>query len=148
MPRALSSSTPLVCPSSVETGDGRPLEAGELALPWSSSSSGLTASLLGAGVKEEPEVVPADFVRDFVAAGVDVVGRVGSGAGEPVDGVFWKNPRSVLWPPEDDDLLNAGVEEPGVETFLAIAMARRLWYGLLSSLLLRLMKQRNESCRE
>lgn len=53
MPLVVTSSTPLGCPSSAETGEGRPLAGDRLALAVCFSSSGSTASLLGCGVNWE-----------------------------------------------------------------------------------------------
>lgn len=85
---------------------------------WS-SSSGSKASLLGAGVNEEldPAVAPAAFGRPFDGAGVVSTDLAGNAAGEPAEeGVFWKKPRRVLWPPEEEDFFRAGVAA-GVEAF-------------------------------
>lgn len=90
----------------------------------SSSISGSGPSLLGAGVNEEPDVVPAVFGRGLEAIGVVATVGAGKAAGEPVEGVFWKKPNSVRCPPEEDDFFNAGVEV-GVEAAFLGAMAAR-----------------------
>jgi hypothetical protein len=89
VPRLVSSSVPLVCSPSAETGDGRPLGT-ELALEVCDSSSGSIASLLGAGVKVE--IVLVDLARDWNDAGVAAGAREGTDAGELVDGVLEKKP--------------------------------------------------------
>jgi hypothetical protein len=94
-------------------------------LVLSSSISGSGPSLLGAGVSEEPEVVPAGLAWKSGGAGVVAAVRAGRAAGEPVEGVFWKNPKSVLCPPEEDDFFNAGVEVGVEDGFLATMMAQR-----------------------
>ena len=117
VPRLIISSAASACPPSAETGDGRPLDKGRLAFAsWASSSSGSTASLEGTGVKVEPEAVLDDLTRILDGAGVDAgaAERGVGAAGELVEGVFWKKPKRVFCPPDDDDLLRAGVAA-GVE---------------------------------
>jgi hypothetical protein len=113
VPRLVSSSVPLVCSSSADTGDGRPLVGNELALGVCDSSSGSTASLLGAGVKLE--VVLVDLARDWDDAGVTAGARAGTDAGELVEGVFEKKPSKDFCPPDEGVFFNAGVDVGAID---------------------------------
>jgi hypothetical protein len=117
VPLAVKSSAPLVCPSSVETGEGRPLAWDGLALTGGWSSSGSTASLLGCGVNCVRPVGAANlsFSADFRGEL-----RSGSLVTELGVGVLLKNPWSVRCAPPEPVFFNdagAGVDE---EAFLAI----------------------------
>jgi hypothetical protein len=117
VPLRVKSSAPLVCPSSVETGEGRPLARDELALTVGWSSSGSTASLLGCGVNCVRLVDAANLSFN---AGFRGELRSGSLVVELGVGVLLKNPWSVRCPPPELDFFNdagAGVDEAA---FLAI----------------------------
>lgn len=131
VPLAFSSSKPLVCPSSAETGDGRPLEGGGLALILLSSSfSGSGPSLLGAGVKEEPELVAVDLDRFFEGAGLEGACREGKAAGAPpVEGVLWKKPKSVFCPPVEGVFFKEGVDAEVAEVFLGMTIIQQPLQG-------------------
>jgi hypothetical protein len=103
------------------------LGGGRLALvTCSSPSSGSNASLEGTGVKVEAVVPLFDFGRLFDGAGVEAgtMDRGLGAAGELVEGVFWKKPKRVFCPPEEEDFFNPGVVA-GVEVvFRGILIVR------------------------
>lgn len=119
VPREVNSSPPLACRSSAETGEGRPLggegEAGLAGLSW---SSGSTASLLGAGVREELDL-SSPCLKSLAAEGSGV-GAADGRTGEEADGVRWKKPRRVFCPPVEELFFKAGVEAGVAAVFLAM----------------------------
>lgn len=100
-----------------------------------SSSSGTNASLEGAGVNVEADVVLADLERPLDGAGVEAATvRALGAAGELVEGVFWKKPKRVFCPAEDDDFFRAGVLAGVEATFLGILSECTNVYGLYRGL--------------
>lgn len=119
VPRAVNSSPPLACRPSAETGEGRPLGGeGEVGLAGWSWSSGSTASLLGAGVREELDL-SSPCLKSLAAEGSGV-GAADGRTGEEADGVRWKKPSRVFCPPEELLFLRAGVEAGVAAVFLAM----------------------------
>ena len=93
----------------------------------SSPSSGSNASLEGTGVKVEAVVPLFDFGRLLDGAGVEAgaMDRALGAAGELVEGVFWKNPKRVFCPPEEEDFFSPGVDT-GVEVVFRGILIDRL----------------------
>lgn len=100
--------------------------AGETGLAFTllGSKSGSAASLLGTGVKDEPDVEPAFLESDFEGTGLLIAAFAGKEAGDEVEGVLWKKPNRVFCPPEDVDFFNAGVDDGVVDAFLPMVAKR------------------------
>ena len=114
---AVTSSVPLVCASSVDTGEGRLLADGSLAL-GSSSSSGAIASLLGAGVRFELLAGAVNLSLSFGFLGELRSGSLVTAAGV---GVLEKKPWRVRCLPSDSDFLRVeGVGVGVADVFLGI----------------------------